>query len=114
MQAVPYGVSSQLSFCLLAPEPSKLVAAAPPCGDIGDKESIEDPPPAHQAANDLLETPVSTQYNHSVSPASTESLLGRTMEKLLYTLMIITPSARQAHKMLRLCLKATTLTWLSY
>lgn len=83
-------VTHQLSFGLLTSEPSKMEAAAPPCGDT-DLDWIADRPPELQAARNLLATPVSINYNHAVCPASTESLLGRTMGDLLHTPMINIP-----------------------
>lgn len=84
-------VSCQLSFGEQASQTLKMVAATSPHSDTdidSDTDSIADPLPSSQDACGILSTPVS---NHLSPAASTESLLGRTMEELLGTPAIISP-----------------------
>lgn len=68
-----------------------MAAAASPCGGTGDQKSIADPPTLIQHAYALLATPVSNLPPHSASPASTESLLSRTMADILHIPMLQSP-----------------------
>lgn len=68
-----------------------MVAAAPTRGGMEDQDSIADPPSPHQQPNPLLATPVSNCTPQGISPASTESLLNRTIGDLLHTPMLHSP-----------------------